>query len=405
MKIIKEDGTEIKELYQWDGGLYLDTKGIATDGYAHFINRMIDDEVLSTAIVDGKAPIPNQLLVEGGRLVCYVYVVSSDYEKTLYEKQFTIISRPKPPEYIEIVTPVITYNLFKGGRAGQVLKKKSDEDFDWEWEDEEGGSGDYPDLTNKPRINDIELNGNKSLNDLGILNSTNERVNTINDTDEFPLYQNGNKKTLFSSIRYAIHRWMGIGSKDIGPDYDNFMFLTRVRFRLFDDVTRSRFNFNRNNVAMTKYSSLDEEGHEELWSAMMVDGHFLLRYTNELHEEMSEEYTVDINDAKNIKTIPSLTPIYYPIIVAQPSWWTPLANPVGAYTHHAQITLEFIDATKLIEIGTVDDGSDGVAVYAPRIIGATITSDNKVKIDVAVSGLPVSNVNISLCGREIGGGQ
>lgn len=31
-----------------------------------------------------------------------------------------------------------------------------------------GGTSDYPDLTNKPKINNVELNGNKSLNDLGI---------------------------------------------------------------------------------------------------------------------------------------------------------------------------------------------------------------------------------------------
>ena len=31
-----------------------------------------------------------------------------------------------------------------------------------------GGTSDYTDLTNKPKINNVELNGNKSLNDLGI---------------------------------------------------------------------------------------------------------------------------------------------------------------------------------------------------------------------------------------------
>lgn len=41
---------------------------------------------------------------------------------------------------------------------------------------EEGGGGsgstDYADLSNKPKINDVELSGNKSLNDLGIASKT-----------------------------------------------------------------------------------------------------------------------------------------------------------------------------------------------------------------------------------------
>ena len=60
-----------------------------------------------------------------------------------------------------------------GGTTGQVLKKKSNNDYDTEWVNESGGSGgtsDYTNLNNKPKINNIELNGNKSLSDLGITN-------------------------------------------------------------------------------------------------------------------------------------------------------------------------------------------------------------------------------------------
>ena len=61
-----------------------------------------------------------------------------------------------------------------GGTTGQVLKKKSNNDYDTEWVNESGGgsggTSDYTDLTNKPRINNVELNGNKSLSDLGITN-------------------------------------------------------------------------------------------------------------------------------------------------------------------------------------------------------------------------------------------
>ena len=33
----------------------------------------------------------------------------------------------------------------------------------------QGGTSDYEDLDNKPKINDVELSGNKSLQDLGII--------------------------------------------------------------------------------------------------------------------------------------------------------------------------------------------------------------------------------------------
>ena len=57
-----------------------------------------------------------------------------------------------------------------GGTSGQVLKKASATDYDVEWDDESGGgSGDYADLTNKPSINGVTLSGNKTAEDLGLV--------------------------------------------------------------------------------------------------------------------------------------------------------------------------------------------------------------------------------------------
>lgn len=42
-----------------------------------------------------------------------------------------------------------------------------------------GGSSDYADLTNKPKINNVELSGNKSSSDLGLASETN--LNTLSD--------------------------------------------------------------------------------------------------------------------------------------------------------------------------------------------------------------------------------
>lgn len=58
-----------------------------------------------------------------------------------------------------------------GGAAGQVLKKVSATNYDVEWDDESGGGGssDYADLTNKPSINSVTLVGNKTAEDLGLV--------------------------------------------------------------------------------------------------------------------------------------------------------------------------------------------------------------------------------------------
>ena len=55
------------------------------------------------------------------------------------------------------------------GTSGQVLKTNGDGTT--RWENESGGGGgtsDYTDLSNKPKINNVELSGNKSASDLGL---------------------------------------------------------------------------------------------------------------------------------------------------------------------------------------------------------------------------------------------
>ena len=74
-----------------------------------------------------------------------------------------------------------------GGTTGQVLKKKSNNDYDTEWVDESGGgsggTSDYTDLNNKPKINNVELSGNKSLSDLGITNFSGDYNDLSNKPD------------------------------------------------------------------------------------------------------------------------------------------------------------------------------------------------------------------------------
>lgn len=58
-----------------------------------------------------------------------------------------------------------------GGTTGQYLRKRTDNDYEFEWASGGGGGGgtsDYTDLTNKPKINNVELSGNKTSTQLGI---------------------------------------------------------------------------------------------------------------------------------------------------------------------------------------------------------------------------------------------
>lgn len=58
-----------------------------------------------------------------------------------------------------------------GGNNGQVLAKRSDKDYDTEWINISGGASgttNYKDLTNKPQINGITLDGNLTSKDLKI---------------------------------------------------------------------------------------------------------------------------------------------------------------------------------------------------------------------------------------------
>lgn len=65
------------------------------------------------------------------------------------------------------------HNVPAGGTASQVLSKASDDDYDLQWVDQTGGGGggdtNYNNLSNKPKINDVVLQGAKTADDLGLL--------------------------------------------------------------------------------------------------------------------------------------------------------------------------------------------------------------------------------------------
>lgn len=65
------------------------------------------------------------------------------------------------------------HNVPAGGTSSQVLAKASDDDYDLMWVDQTGGGGggdtNYNNLSNKPKINDVTLQGSKTADEFGLL--------------------------------------------------------------------------------------------------------------------------------------------------------------------------------------------------------------------------------------------
>lgn len=146
-------------LFQWD----LNRRVIIADPTITYVHmaRASDPTalVLATYDEDGTlyADIPNLLLQTGERI--YVYAIKNG--DTAYEAWFGVRDRQKPEDYFYTPTEVETIESLKQW----VLDKFK-----------EIGSGDYNDMSNKPRIEDVELTGNKTLEDLSIIVPTKDEI-------------------------------------------------------------------------------------------------------------------------------------------------------------------------------------------------------------------------------------
>ena len=131
-----------------------------------------------------------------------------------------------------------------------------------------GGTSNYNDLSNKPKINNVELNGNKSLNDLGIQPSGNYALESeiptktselINDSDFItPSYHDDTKQnivdesltTVNKTIPTAINEVNSIAkgvNQDVNTKYD---YLSKLS-NLFEKITATGTNITLNNTSDT----------------------------------------------------------------------------------------------------------------------------------------------------------
>lgn len=147
------DGREY--LYQWDSDvrLLLDDPNNEI-GEVHIKNRFCRDlyslEIFRTEN-ETYVKVPDSLLQKSFDLVVYAYCYVDHCTKAV--ETIKVLDRPKPPDYVYTEDESLHYHLFEkrlshleqtggavngvpsGGKTGQYLRKKSNDDFDVEWSD------------------------------------------------------------------------------------------------------------------------------------------------------------------------------------------------------------------------------------------------------------------------------
>lgn len=200
-------------LYQYDYGQRLVFQNIELPPTyeVHFAND--GDTETITMLGDGDGVlVPDELLLTGKNIKAYIYLhAGEDDGETEYCATIPVVARPEPsetqptPVQQDIITQAIAamqaaqtefdaMATADGAEAGKVLTAKTVEDgrvTEWEFTSGGGGggTGDYTDLTNKPKINNVTLSGNKTAADLGLVKPSDITASKSGDTTT--IYVNG----------------------------------------------------------------------------------------------------------------------------------------------------------------------------------------------------------------------
>ncbi len=108
-------------------------------------------------------------------------------EKVENKTTITLTDKTGTTKTVEVLDGENGEGISEGGTTGQILKKKSNEDYDTEWKDNT-----YDDVSNKPKVNNVELVGNKSLADLGIKQTYNKSDIGLGNVDNIRQYSENN---------------------------------------------------------------------------------------------------------------------------------------------------------------------------------------------------------------------
>lgn len=157
-----------------------------------------------------------------------------------------------------------------------------------------GGTSDYSELSNKPKINSVTLTGNKSLEDLGIVNTVVD--SELSTTSENPV-QN---KIVTSAINEKLDIDDAVGKNTTGTEYtiDGQTVVAQAGAEIFNDYAH--------NQAAGRYSHAEGEGSKALGVNSHAEGSYTQAIGTQSHSEgASTKATGAVSHAEGSGTIAS----------------------------------------------------------------------------------------------------
>ena len=163
LELIGVDG-----LTQWDVGRQV--KVDKDIDMVHFSNRPYGYSK-NVKVMDGVADVPDMFLTSCAPLRVWAYV--GDFEKgyTKIEKIYEVKPKNRPEDYIYTPEEVKTWEKLQSeiGNLANLETKAKDNLVAAVNEAAKSGENDYKKLTNLPQINGVELSGNKTGEELGLV--------------------------------------------------------------------------------------------------------------------------------------------------------------------------------------------------------------------------------------------
>lgn len=198
-------------LYQYDYGQVLSFCGVdLPDSYEVHFAKEGDAQTVSVLGDSSGVLIPDMYLTTAKTVYAWLFLhEGEDDGETEYKVTIPVLARPEPsetqptPVQQDIITQAIAamqaaqtefdaMATADGAEAGKVLTVKTVVDgtvIEWEFTEGGGGggTGDYTDLTNKPKINNVTLSGNKTGSDLGLVSN----ISATKTGDTTTIYSDG----------------------------------------------------------------------------------------------------------------------------------------------------------------------------------------------------------------------
>lgn len=152
-------------LFQWDTNRRLILTGEDAEAIeVHFARYHSKCEALVVLVKEVDSikyvDVPNSMLVKS----CDICAWTWDGEDTISGVRMHVHRKNKPCDYVYTPTEVLTFKKF-----ADEISSKIDDFID-------AHATSYSYLSDKPKINDVELEGNKSFGDLGMVDITDQEI-------------------------------------------------------------------------------------------------------------------------------------------------------------------------------------------------------------------------------------